>query len=155
MSIRSSSRRSRACARVIGIRWVISLTRAHALERRELDRMDVTLLGVREAGIRLDVGNGRFGALAWITFQMLSIACLVGAAWAAWTQTFALTAGDVVMLSSYFITLTGSATALMSLAPIVSRGLESVRSMGEVLTEPDIEANAGKRGLAGVGLDVG
>src|SRR5450756_2979889 len=38
----------------------------------------------------------------------------------------------------------------MSLAPIVSKGLESVRSMGEVLTEPDIEANAGKRGLADV-----
>jgi len=32
----------------------------------------------------------------------------------------------------------------------VSKGLESVRSMGEVLTEPDIEANAGKRGLADV-----
>src|SRR5665648_1051300 len=74
----------------------------------------------------------------------------VGAAWAAWTQTLALTAGDVVMLSSYFITLTGSATALMSLAPIVSKGLESVRSMGEVLTEPDIEANAPKRPLADV-----
>ncbi len=140
----------RMSARVSEMTHLIPITRAHALERRELDRMDVTLLGVREAGIRLDVVNGRFGALAWITFQMLSIACLVGAAWAAWTQTFALTAGDVVMLSSYFITLTGSATALMSLAPIVSKGLESVRSMGEVLTEPDIEANAGKRGLADV-----
>jgi len=140
----------RMSARVSEMTHLIPITRAHALERRELDRMDITLLGVREAGIRLDVLNGRFGALAWITFQMLSIACLVGAAWAAWTQTLALTAGDVVMLSSYFITLTGSATALMSLAPIVSKGLESVRSMGEVLTEPDIEANAGKRGLADV-----
>jgi ATP-binding cassette subfamily B protein len=54
------------------------------------------------------------------------------------------------MLSSYFITLTGAATALMSLAPIVSKGLESVRSMGEVLTEPDIEANAGKQALTEV-----
>lgn len=140
----------RMSARVSEMTHLIPITRAHALERRELDRMDITLLGVREAGIRLDVVNGRFGALAWITFQMLSIACLVGAAWAAWTQTFALTPGDVVMLSSYFITLTGSATALMSLAPVVSKGLESVRSMGEVLTEPDIEANAGKRGLADV-----
>lgn len=134
----------RMSARVSEMTHLIPITRAHALEQRELDRMDVTLGGVREAGIRLDVVNGRFGAVAWITLQLLSVGCLVGAAWVAWTGAFAVSAGDVVMLSSYFVTLTGAATALMGLAPVISRGLESVRSMGEVLTEPDVEANQGK-----------
>ena len=134
----------RMSARVSEMTHLIPITRAHALERSELDRVDATLVGVREAGIRLDVVNGRFGALAWITFQMLSVGCLVGAAWVAWTGTFAVSAGDVVMLSSYFVTLTGAVTALMTLAPAVSKGLESIRSMGEVLSEPDIESNAGK-----------
>lgn len=131
-------------ARVSEMTHLIPITRAHALESRELDRLDGTLVGVRQAGIRLDVLNGRFGALAWITFQLLSVACLVGAAWAAYTDTFDLTAGDVVMLSSYFMQLTGSVTVLMNLAPIITKGLESIRSMADVLSEEDIEENEGK-----------
>ena len=134
----------RMSARVSEMTHLIPITRAHALEQDELDRMGSSLVGVREAGIRLDVVNGRFGALAWITFQLLSVGCLVGAAWVAWTGTFDVSAGDVVMLSSYFMALTGSVTALLGLAPVVTKGLESVRSMGEVLTEPDLERNAGK-----------
>ncbi|MFJ4231605.1 ABC transporter ATP-binding protein [Cellulosimicrobium cellulans] len=134
-------------ARVAEMTHLIPVTRAHALEERELDRMGSVLHRVREAGIRLDVVNGRFGALSWIVFQVLSVAGLVGAAWVAWTQTFAVSAGDVVMLSSYFVTLTASVTGLLSLAPIITKGLESVRSMGEVLGEPDVERNAGKRVL--------
>ena len=36
-------------------------------------------------------------------------------------------AGDVVILSSYFMALTGSVTALLGLAPVITKGLESVR----------------------------
>lgn len=131
-------------ARVSEMTHLVPITRAHALERDELDRMGATLVGVRDAGIRLDVTNGWFGALSWILMQMLSVGCLVGAAWVAWNGMFDLSAGDVTMLSSYFVALTGAVTALMTIAPIVTKGLESVRSMGEVLTEPDLERNAGK-----------
>ena len=131
-------------ARVSEMTHLVPITRAHALEAEELARVDQSLLGVREAGIRLDVTNGRFGALSWVVFQLLSVLCLVGAAWVAWTGTFDVSAGDVVMLSSYFMSLTGSVTALFSLAPVVTKGLESVRSMGEVLSEPDVEQNEGK-----------
>lgn len=131
-------------ARVSEMTHLIPITRAHALEADELARVDQSLLGLREAGIRLDIVNGRFGALSWVTFQVLSVICLVGAAWVAWTGTLDITAGDVVMLSSYFVSLTGSVTVLFSLAPIISKGLESVRSMGEVLSDPDVEENDGK-----------
>lgn len=134
-------------ARVTEMAHLIPITRAHALEDREINRMDSTLDRVREAGLRLDLVNGRFGTIAWVILQLLSVACLIGAAWVAWTQTFDVTAGDVVMLSTYFVTLTGSVTQLMTLAPIIAKGLESVRSMGEVLGEPDVEQNAGKPSL--------
>lgn len=137
-------------ARVSEMTHLIPITRAHALESRELDRLDGTLVGVRDAGIRLDMLNGRFGALAWITFQLLSVACLIGAAWAAYTGTFDLSPGDIVMLSSYFMQLTGSVTVLMNLAPVITKGLESVRSMGDVLSEKDIERNDGKAGVPAV-----
>ncbi|WP_043109167.1 ABC transporter ATP-binding protein [Paraoerskovia marina] len=131
-------------ARVSEMAHLIPITRAHALEDREINRMDTTLGRVREAGLRLDLVNGRFGTIAWVILQLLSVACLVGAAWVAWTGTFDVTAGDVVMLSTYFVTLTGSVTQLMTLAPIIAKGLESIRSMGEVLEEYDVEENAGK-----------
>jgi len=35
-------------------------------------------------------------------------------------------------------------TALLNLTPIITKGLESVRSIGEVLQEPDLESNEGK-----------
>ena len=140
----------RMSARVTEMAQLVPITRAHALESRELERMDGTLVGVRDAGIRLDVVNGRFGALAWIMFQLLSIGCLVGAAWVAASGGFGVTAGDVVLLSSYFVTLTGSVAALMSLAPVFARGLESVRSMGELLSVPDVERHEGKPRLASV-----
>ncbi|MCL3862328.1 ABC transporter ATP-binding protein [Actinotalea sp. K2] len=137
----------RLSARVSEMTHLVPVTRAHAVEERELDRMGFTLTGVREAGMRLDVVNGWFGALAWITLQLLSVACLVGAAWVAWTGVFEVSPGDVVMLSSYFVALTGSVTQLMTLAPVVTKGLESIRSMGEVLTDDDLERNEGKRSV--------
>lgn len=134
----------RMSARVSEMTHLVPVTRAHALEGRELDRIGFTLAGVREAGIRLDVVNGRFGALAWITLQLLSVGCLVGAAAVARVGWFDVSAGDVVMLASYFVALTGAVIALMSLAPVVAKGLESVRSMGEVLTADEMERNGGK-----------
>jgi len=137
-------------ARVSEMTHLIPITRAHGLERDELERMDATLVGVRNAGIRLDVTNGWFGALSWMLMQLLSVATLVGAAWLAWSGRFGMSAGDVTMLSSYFVALTGAVTALMSLMPIIAKGMESVRSIGEVLTDPDVERNHGKATVTSV-----
>ncbi|HTC68765.1 MAG TPA: ABC transporter ATP-binding protein [Acidothermaceae bacterium] len=132
-------------ARVSEMTQLIPVTRAHALERDELDRIDSTLYGVRDQGVRLDVLNGRFNAFAWVLFQLLSVGCLVVAAWGARTGALKVTPGDVVLLSTYFVTLTGSVTMLLNVAPLVSKGIESARSMAEVLTEPDLEINEGKQ----------
>ena len=132
-------------ARVSEMTHLIPVTRAHGVEGDELARIDSTLTSVRRQGVRLDVLNGQFNAIAWVLFQLLSVGCLVAAALAARTGTFAVSAGDVVLLSSYFAALTGAVTALMNLAPLVSKGLESVKSMSDVLTEPDLERNEGKR----------
>jgi len=137
-------------ARVSEMTHLIPITRAHGVEHDELARMDITLHHVRREGVRLDVLNGRFGAVAWVLFQLLSAACLVSAAWAALTGLVDMTAGDVVLLSSYFVALTSSVTALMSIAPLVAKGLESIKSIGEVLTEHDVEDNEGKRVVSAV-----
>lgn len=131
-------------SRVIEMTSLIPITRGHGLERNAMERVDGTLHRVMRAGLDLDRINGKFGALTWISLNTLGVGCLAGSALVAYSGSFGITAGDVVMLSAFFTTLTGSLTGLISLAPVISKGLESVRSVGEVLQAPDLENNAGK-----------
>ena len=137
-------------SRVIEMTTLIPITRAHALERTALKRVDRTLGTVLSAGLRLDLLNGLFGALAWILLNTIGVGCLVGSALVAYYGWFQVTAGQVVMLSAYFTALTSSVTSLMMLAPLIGKGLASVRSAGEVLEAPDLEDNAGKAEVAEV-----
>lgn len=138
------SEMERMSVRVSEMAHLVPVTRAHASEDRETARVEDALMGVRTAGMQLDVVNGRFGAMSWIGFQLLSVMCLAGAALLAWNAVWGITAGDVVMLSAYFVQLTGAVTALLTIAPFVSRGLEAVRSIGDVLVADEVEDNAGK-----------
>ncbi|AXG82063.1 ABC transporter ATP-binding protein [Streptomyces paludis] len=126
---------------------LIPITRAHGLERTALHRVDHTLERVLSAGFRLDLLNGRFGALSWILLNTMAVGCLAGSAVVAYHGWLGLSAGDVVMISAFFTALTASLTTLMGLTPVISKGLESVRSMGEVLQAPDLESNEGKAGV--------
>jgi ATP-binding cassette subfamily B protein len=131
-------------SRVSEMTRLISITRAHGLERDALRRMDVTLRRVLDSGQRLDLLNGRFASLAWVFLNALGISFLTGAALIAYYDVWPITAGDVVMLSAFLTTLTNSASTLMGLTPVITKGLESVRSIGEVLQAPELEQNAGK-----------
>jgi ATP-binding cassette subfamily B protein len=138
-------------SRVLEMTSLIPITRGHGLERSAIERMDGTLRRVRSAGQSLDLTNGRFGSLSWIVLNTVGVSCLAGAAVIAYYGAFGLTAGDVVMLSAFFSTLTGATTGLLSLTPVITKGLESVRSVGEVLQAPDLESNEGKAEVEATG----
>ncbi|MBO9578449.1 MAG: ABC transporter ATP-binding protein [Microbacteriaceae bacterium] len=124
---------------------LLPVTRAHGLEEHATERVLAGARSVRDSGFSLDVINGRFGALAWVSFQLLAVVCLVGAAWVSLTRLFPVTPGQVVLLSTYFIALTNSIVNLLNLIPLIAKGRESLRSIAEVLEEPDVERNEGKR----------
>lgn len=141
----------RLSTRVGEMTTLIPITRAHALERTALHRVDSSLQRVLTAGFRLDMLGGRFGALSWILLNVMAVACLSGSAFVAYYGWFGISPGDVVMISTFFTGLTASLTALLNLMPIFSKGLESVRSVGEVLQAPDLEVNEGKAAAGTVG----
>ena len=132
----------RFSSRVGEMATLIPITRAHGLEHVAHERVARSAEGVRDAGMTLDMLNGRFGAATWISFQLLGIACLVLAAVSGWLP---ITAGEVVLLGSYFSILTGAITQLVSMVPLLAKGLESVKSIAEVMQDPDVERNEGKR----------
>ncbi|NQX12698.1 ABC transporter ATP-binding protein [Microbacteriaceae bacterium VKM Ac-2855] len=140
----------RFSARVGEMATLMPITRAHGVERTAVDRVAAGAEGVRSAGYALDLLNGRFSSLSWVSLQLLGIGCLLLAAWVSISGWIPVTPGQVVLLSSYFALLTGAMTNVLLLLPIIARGSESMRSIAEVMQEPDLESNEGKRTLQAV-----
>jgi len=145
----------RMSARVLEMTTLIPITRAHGLEENEIERVDQTLLNVRESGLKLDFTTALFNAVSWVSFNLFNMACLVFTAWAYFTRFVPITVGDIVLLTGYFNSLTNSVMGLANMVPQITKGFESIRSIGEVLECPDLEQNEGKQVVAGVrgGLD--
>ncbi|GMM95940.1 ABC transporter ATP-binding protein [Microbacterium sp. MTN4-12] len=132
-------------ARVGEMASLMPVTRAHGLERTAVTRVATGADGVRRAGLNLDMLNGHVASISWVAMQLLGVGCLVLAAVFALTGFLPITPGEVVLLSTYFTLLTQGLTQLLMLIPVGARGLESVRSIAEVMQEPDLEMNEGKR----------
>lgn len=129
---------------------LIPITRGHGLELVASKRVAGQARSVSVAGQELDTLNGRFGAFSWVSYQVLGVACLVGASAASITQLIPISPGQVVLLSTYFTVLTGGIVNLLNVTPVVSRGLESMRSIAEIMEEPDVEVNDGREPVASV-----
>ena len=124
---------------------LIPVTRAHGLERTAVSRVADGADGVRRSALRLDLLNGRVASVSWVAMQLLGVCCLVLAAVVSLTGVVPVTPGEVVLLSTYFGLLTQGLTQVLNLVPVTARGVESVRSIAEVLAEPDLERNEGRR----------
>jgi ATP-binding cassette subfamily B protein len=123
---------------------MLPVTRAHGAEEHELRRLGRHLDRHRRLGARLDSSTGWFTATSWAVVQACGSVCLLAAGWAALHGRYGIDVGDVVLLSGYFGTLTGGVLNLLNQLPAIQRGLESVRSLREVLDHADIEHTEGK-----------
>ncbi|WP_041294740.1 ABC transporter ATP-binding protein [Isoptericola variabilis] len=123
---------------------LIPVTRAHGLEQTAATRVATGADGVRRAALRLDMLNGRVASVSWVAMQLLGVCCLTLAAVMSLTGFVPVTPGEVVLLSTYFGLLTQGLTQVLNLVPVTARGVESLRSVAEVLTEPDLEQNEGR-----------
>lgn len=135
-------------ARVMEMVELIPVTRAHALEEEEVEKISGQLFAVAEKGYKLDVIQSLFGSVGWAIFQIFQVVCL------AFTGYLALSGsvkpGDITLYQSYFATIVAQVSSLMSLIPTIAKGVESVNSIGEVLLEDDVEHNEGKMELQDV-----
>lgn len=129
-------------ARVMEMVELIPVTRAHALEEEEVEKMSGQLMAVAEKGYKLDVVQSLFGSVGWAIFQIFQIVCL------GFTGILALKGnilpGDITLYQSYFASIVAQVSSIMTLIPTLAKGIESVNSIGEVLLEEDIENNEGK-----------
>ncbi|MHC4562420.1 MAG: ABC transporter ATP-binding protein [Planctomycetota bacterium] len=131
-------------AKVTEMVQMIPVTRAHAVERTELDTVDEHLDTVRRKGRRLDRIMAFFGGSVWISMMTLRVSCLAFTAWLYHRGTPGVDIGDVILYTAFFDMMRGAVEGLLHIMPMFTNGRESIRSIGEVLECPDIEANENK-----------
>lgn len=127
---------------------LIPVTRAHGLQSYEIDRMGNQMEKVSRRGLKLDVIQELFGSMTWVTFQIFQLGCLVFTGYLAYKGE--ITVGEVVLYQNYYSKIVHQVSNLVGLLPSMSKGLESVRSVGDVLSAMDVEDNTSKKSVKNV-----
>ncbi|MGN1147515.1 MAG: ABC transporter ATP-binding protein, partial [Lachnospiraceae bacterium] len=135
-------------ARVMEMVELVPVTRAHALEDEEVEKMSGQLFAVAEKGYKLDLVQALFGSVGWAIFQVFQVICLAFTGYLAIKGN--IMAGDITLYQSYFSTVVNQVSAIVTLLPTIAKGIESVNSIGEVLLSEDVEKNEGKEALTDV-----
>ena len=133
-----------------GMIHMIPITRAHAVEDEEVARLENRFRDVRRAARSFDFFAGAFGATMWVVLMLFNLAGFAAAAVLSYRGILPLTPGDIVLLAGYFNTIMAAVLQLNAMLPVVTRGFDGLRSLGEVLECPDIEENRGKQPVADV-----
>lgn len=121
---------------------MIQVTKAHGLENEEIASIEENISSVKEKGLNLDKTNAYFGSYAWVIGQVLSAVCLL------FTSSLSLKGlilvGDIVLFQSYFSSISANVQSLVNIFPDLSKGLESVQSVSEIMLSDDIEDDKDK-----------
>lgn len=129
--------------RVMEMVELIPVTRAHALEKQETQKMDNQLGHVAEKGLKLDMIQTYFSSISWVSFQLFQVICLAFTGYLA--SKGKISVGEVVMYQTYFSSIVNQVSNVITLLPTISKGLESVDSVGDILLCHDVEDNKNKK----------
>ncbi|MFT3830413.1 MAG: ABC transporter ATP-binding protein [Opitutaceae bacterium] len=121
---------------------MLALTRAHGVEHEETRQVRSHLHRLRKTGLRLDIVTELFAASSYVCFNLLMLLCLGFAAWLVLSDR--LSVGQAVMFHTYFGMLVGAVGQIMGVFPALAQGVDSVRSLGELMATPEVEVFDGK-----------
>ena len=128
---------------VIDMLELVPVTRAHALEEKEIKKITNEVTVAAQKGYNLDFVQSLFGSVVWVFMSLAQIVCLFFTGYLA-VKGVIKDIGDITLYQTYFTTLLGHVNGIVSVLPILAKGLESVNSIGEILSAGDIEDNKGK-----------
>lgn len=138
--------------RVMEMVELIPVTRAHALEKQETSRIDHQLSNVAQKGLKLDMIQTYFSSISWVAFQLFQVLCLAFTGYLA--SKGKISVGEVVMYQTYFSSIVNQVSGIITLLPIISKGLESVNSVGDILLCHDVEDNRNKQKISKLTGDI-
>jgi ATP-binding cassette, subfamily B, bacterial len=121
---------------------MIPITRAHGLEKRQIEIVQNKIEAVFDQGCSVDRSVAVYNAASWVSFHLLQFT-LIGASVYAGFRGW-LTVGDIVMFNSFLLMLFGQMMGLLMMMPALTQAKEAFVSIQEVLNAPDCEENDGK-----------
>ncbi len=138
----------RMSAQVAEMIMMIPVARAHGAEKEAEERIASQFSHVNERGVSLDRVNALFGSSGFVAFQFSLLTGLCVMIWLCWKGR--LTVGEVTLYQSLFGMMVNSVNMMISAYPQLAKGMESIRSIGEILECPDLEKNEGKASVSQV-----
>ncbi len=146
-SMRSSNHNFRkenenVSAKISGMLDMLPVTKAHGLEDEEISSLENIINTLRSKGLIVDRVNAQFGSITWIISQIMSCACLFFTAYLALNGKIEV--GDIVLYQSYFSNISNSISNIINIYPQITKGMDSVQSVSEIVLCNEVEDNTGK-----------
>ncbi len=132
-------------AKVSTMLEMIPVTKAHGLEDLEIRNLLANILRLKHSGLELDRATAYFGSVVWVISRGLSAVCLLFTAYLAMEGK--MDVGDIVIYQTYFNSISGDVQSLVNVYPQLTKGLESIRSVSEIVLSDKVEDNRGKQKL--------
>ncbi len=131
---------------------MIPVTKAHGLENEEIAKLEKNIQHLKKAGFIVDRTIAYFGSMSWATNQILSAVCLIFTANLAMHGQIAI--GDIVMYQSFFTMILNNVQSIVGIFPELAKGLESVRSVSEILLSDRVEETQDKTKIRNLSGDI-
>ncbi len=145
--VRKNSRRFReenenVSASVTTMIEMIPVTKAHGLENEEIAKLERNIQSLKATGLTVERTNSLLASFFYVAGTILRSSCLVFTAYLALNGKIEV--GDIVLFQTYFSTISSIVSSIVGIYPELAKGLESVRSVSEVMLSNQVEDNKGK-----------
>ena len=129
-------------AKVTTMIEMLPVTKAHGLEDEEISKIEETIKRHRKSGVILDKTQALFGSVAWAINQVLGLGCLLFTIILAYRNIINI--GDIIMYRSYFSLILAHVESLINSYPQLAKGLDSLKSVSEVMFSDRVEETRNK-----------
>ncbi len=124
---------------------MLPVSRAHATEAHDLDRIQRRLQTLRNRGVGADWFTNILQSQIWASSQIMTIAVIAaGSLLVIWGN---MTIGEMVMFMSLVGMTIGGLSGIMAHLVTLYEANESAKSINEILNEPEVEEYEGKSEL--------
>lgn len=120
---------------------MLTITKAHGLEKREVSEFDNGVSELTTIGLRVDGTIAFFGSCSWVMSNLLTLLCLIVCSVLALKGQIRV--GDIVLYQSLFSQINGHVSTLVNIFPTLVSGMEAVSSIEEVMSSDDVEREGG------------
>ena len=129
-------------AKVSDMIEMIPVTKAHGLEEEEIHKLDESLRRLKKSGLELDKTGSYFGSVSFVVHNSISNLFVIFAAIMAYYGYIKI--GDIVLYQAYFNSVMGNVSNIINLYQEIAKGIESLKSVSEIMFSHDVEDNRGK-----------